>query len=410
MQNHGSGTIYQRKDGNKLWVAQIVFNNKRVSQSFPTQAEAEDWLKKMGLFINNTEEIINVITLKEYLDLWLNAKDPNLDTHNGSPEAIFRQRLDDLDETKIKDTTFGTYCCMMNLQILPRVPEQLLLISAKQADFKDILRDARIKEVGARTRQAMRNILHKACEDAVALGFISTNPLAGIKVKYKTPTRGKLTFSQARHLIALTKGSRYHNIIIIALISGCRMGELLGLKWDDVDFEGRVIYITKQMQRVQRRNNGTILAMTDPKTENSKRTIALGKNALNALRNQQVLLAAEKHLAGKRWKENNLVFPSSIGTPMEQANLRKKYQIFLAQAEIDPSIHFHDLRHASISATLSSLVGADVATTMKRSGHTQSRTLDTYTHAMVDDEDIDVADKLDDVFLGDYETEEVDTE
>ena len=185
------------------------------------------------------------------------------------------------------------------------------------------------------------------------------------------------------------------NVIIVALLTGFRMGELIGLKWEDVDLDDRILYVTQQAQRVQRRNNGTILKFVDLKTAKSKRPIPVGENCLIILHSHQRLLLAEQKLAGPRWKEDGLVFPSSIGTLLEQTTLWRTFKRLLVEAGIDPTVHFHDMRHTNISATRSSKVGADVATAMKRSGHTQTKTLDRYTHQIANENDFKIADNLD---------------
>jgi integrase len=288
----------------------------------------------------------------------------------------------------------------MRKHVLPKIPQNKLLPAVTRANIKEIFKEARLAKVGARTRQVMRNIPHKAFEDAVVLGSIQGNPVVGIKMPYTPQERDNLTILKSRELIRVSTRTRYKNLIKIGLVTGLQMGELIGLRWDDVDFEAKCIYVREQVQRQENKDKPSSLEFALLKTMASKRTIALGNDSIQVLYDQKELLEIERALAKGRWKEFGLVFPSLVGTPMEQTTLRNAFNRFLKKAGLDETIHFHDLRHASISAIRSKKVNADIATAMKHSGHSQTETLDHYTHDFADEENYNVAEKLDELILG----------
>ena len=225
MRNYGSGTIYQRKDGKQLWVAQMVLKNNRYSESFQSREEAENWLKKISFFLNNADNGNNTISFSSYIDVWLKSLDPNLDLENGSPEAVLRTQLLDEGREGVRPNTFVNYRTIMRKHVLPKIPQNKLLPAVTRATIKEIIKEARLAKVGARTRQVMRNILHKAFEDAVVLGLIQGNPVVGIKIPYTPQERDNLTISKSRELIRVSGRTRYKNLIKIGLVTGLRMGE-----------------------------------------------------------------------------------------------------------------------------------------------------------------------------------------
>ena len=153
-----------------------------------------------------------------------------------------------------------------------------------------------------------------------------------------------------------------------------RQAELLGLKWSDLDWRPGILQVRRQVQRI----DGQGFIFCEPKTKTGRRSIQLGETSLQMLRKQFEKQSCEKEKAGDRWKENDLIFASSIGTPTELRNLLREYKKVLRKAGL-PAIRFHDLRHTAASIMLKH--GIPVLTVSRILGHSKpSVTLDIYAH------------------------------
>ena len=123
----------------------------------------------------------------------------------------------------------------------------------------------------------------------------------------------------------------------------------------------------------------------EPKTEAGRRPLKLGEGVLHKLRIHKEQQAVQKALAGTQWKENDLIFPTRIGTPEDPGNLRKDFLRVLDQAGL-PHIRFHDLRHTSASIQLNR--GVPILVVSKRLGHANpSTTLNVYSHLYMESQD-----------------------
>jgi len=171
------------------------------------------------------------------------------------------------------------------------------------------------------------------------------------------------------------RSHRLGALFTVALALGLRQGEALGLRWDAVDFQTGVLTVRAALQRV-----GKQWQLVEPKSERSRRTIALPRVAVVALRAHRVRQKRERLLAGGDWKEAGFVFTTQIGTPLDPINLTKTFKRLLRVAGL-PSIRFHDLRHTAATFLLAQ--GVDARTIMETLGHSQiSLTLNTYSHVL----------------------------
>jgi integrase len=124
------------------------------------------------------------------------------------------------------------------------------------------------------------------------------------------------------------------------------------------------------------------LIFSEPKSKTGRRVVVLGITTVEKLHDHFNLLQRERIIAGERWKENDLIFPSTIGTPMEPRNLIRHFKKTLKDSGL-PDIRFHDLRHTS--ATLQLQQGTNPKIVQERLGHSSiSLTLDTYSHVLPD--------------------------
>ncbi len=157
-----------------------------------------------------------------------------------------------------------------------------------------------------------------------------------------------------------------------------RQSEILGLKWEDVDWIKSAITVQRQAQFV----NGSGIVFLDPKTLSGFRKITLGKNLLEELRNYRVTQEKLKTKRGKRWQENNLIFATGNGTPINSRNIERDYYQILASTDL-PRIRFHDLRHTAASLMINH--GIPITVVSKILGHSEpSVTLNIYAHCITE--------------------------
>ena len=160
---------------------------------------------------------------------------------------------------------------------------------------------------------------------------------------------------------------------MLAIMTGMRQGELLGLHWHEVDLEIETIHVRSQLKR------GGVLG--SPKTDSSRRQLDLPAIAIEALRRQRIRQIHERFGAGASWSESDLVFTNSVGNAINPANLRNRSFIPLLKRAGLPAIRFHDLRHSTATLLLS--LGCNPKVVQELLGHSQiGITMDVYSHAL----------------------------
>ncbi|HZU77834.1 MAG TPA: site-specific integrase, partial [Dehalococcoidia bacterium] len=174
-------------------------------------------------------------------------------------------------------------------------------------------------------------------------------------------------------ILAAFRDHDYEAVVTLALATGMRRGELLGLRWSDLDLDAGTLRIERQLQRLDGEYQFVPL-----KTRRSRRTLALPPIAIEALRRQKVRQFEAKLAAGPAWQESGLVFTAMTGGPIHGSTLTHRYQQQLTAHGL-PVRRFHDLRHGAASLLLAE--GADMRRIMEQLGHSQiSLTANTYTH------------------------------
>jgi len=236
--------------------------------------------------------------------------------------------------------------------------------------------------VGIRTIQIIHNILHSSLEKAVRYGMIGSNPTQGATLPvYRFDEMQVLSKEQVRRFLASANHSSSYALFHLALVTGMRMGELLGLKWSDIDWDSGTITIQRQKQYVP----GVGWSLVEPKTRFGRRTIKVGESTQRNLQTHKGSVDKQKGNTGKHWTEMDLVFPNSVGKPRDASNIRLEFNQVLDQAGI-PRIRFHDLRHTAASILLNHKIPVIVVSRIL--GHSRpSVTLDLYGHVLCDMQD-----------------------
>ena len=219
-------------------------------------------------------------------------------------------------------------------------------------------------------------VLHMALEKAVKLGYMPKNPAAGSELpKLDQKEIQPLDDQQVALLLKTAKGGDMEYLITVALFTGCRLSELLGLTWDTVDFKQGTITINKQLARPEHRGATPFLSPKNRKT----RTITPASSVMTALKNQKRRQMKQQLKVGPLWdNQYHMVFTTEIGEPLDQWKAEKGFSAVLDAAGL-AGIRFHDLRHTY--AVNAIRAGDDIKTIQGNLGHASAAfTLDRYGH------------------------------
>jgi len=365
-QNEGS--IYKHKNG--LWAAQVTIEGKHVTKYFKTKREGRDWLKETIVQIDDGLTLEGAqISVEKFLREWLEAH-----------------------KLRVRPKTAFQYNQVLEQHVIPYLGK--IKLKELRPDHIQSLYSTKLKDgASERTVLIIHSVIHRALEQALKWGLVGRNVADAVtRPRVKKKEMKTLDDNQARSFLSSLKGSRYDAFFWVAISTGLRQGELLGLKWSDVDWRNRCIHVQRQVQRLS--HGG--LGFAPPKSEAGKRTIVLGAAVLEKLREQMAYQDTEKSFAGKDWQEFDLIFPSAVGTPYDHRNIYRVFKILLKEAGM-PEIRFHDLRHTA--ATLLLQQGVNPKVVQERLGHSDvTLTLNTYSHVMGTIQD-DAADKLDQLLV-----------
>jgi integrase len=226
-----------------------------------------------------------------------------------------------------------------------------------------------------RTVQYIRAILRAALGQALRWGYVERNVATLASPPRQKPKQIEtLTADQAGQLMAATRDDRLGALFATALYTGMRQGELLGLRWPDVDLDAGTMRVRQAVQKID-----GAWQFVEPKSANGRRTVPLCQPAIDVLRQQKDQVRTMRAHADMAWQEYGLVFPSALGTPLDSSNVTHHLQRQLHVAGL-PHVTFHALRHTC--GSLLHQEGVPARTIMEILGHSQiTLTLGTYCHA-----------------------------
>jgi integrase len=287
--------------------------------------------------------------------------------------------LGDIEGT-IRRHTFEQYRSVVGKHLIPEIG-RMKFVQLSRPAIRKLYREKKQTGLSSRTVEYIHVTLHKALKDAAEDGLISTNPAQGLKLPQKDAKETKaLSPEQVSTLLEAAREDCLEALYVVALHTGLRRGELLALRWNDVDFEKSTLRVDESLDQ-----HGAFHA---PKREESRRTLGLTPVSLAALKAHRSRQLEERLKVGERWEDNGLVFPNTVGKPMNPSNLyRREFQRLLSKASLgDEGFTFHSLRH-TFATTLAER-GVHPATAQKLLGHKDIRmTLAIYTHATDDMQD-----------------------
>jgi integrase len=346
------GSIHQRPNGR--WRAQISLDGKRLSFSAKTRQECQEWLKRIQTQIDTGMTFTGAQqTLQELLEGWLLTIKPS-----------------------IRPTTWYQYDMNIHRHIEP-VLGKIRLKDLRSDQIQQFYEYKLKVGTGKRTVEVLHTTLHSGLKHAVKMGLIGRNPTdATIPPRPETKEMKFLDESQINQFLLAARHNRNEVLFHLAIATGMRQSELLGLKWSDLDWQKKTLTVQRQAKRKDRQNG----YFAPLKTKAGCRTIVLGEKTIEKMREHLNRQEDERIKVGDKWENNNLIFPSTIGTPLDQFNLYRSFKGLLHEAGL-PDIRFHDLRHTAASLMLNHGVPAIIVS--KRLGHAKvSITLDIYGHLM----------------------------
>ncbi len=363
---NNEGTIYQRKDG--LWCAQISLNGRRLTKYGKSQTECRLWIKQMLARIDQGPTYDSTqVTLDRFVENWLNGKELAR-----RPKTVIQYR-------QVVQQHILPFLGRMRLQEIQPVHIQKLY-SIKKEEGR-----------GARTIQLIHAILHNILKQAEREGILSHNSVDAVeRPKVEQVEMQILNEEQIRQFLSAASGSPFETVCYLALTTGMRASELLGLKWCEVDEKKSTLFVHRQMQYIA----GQGYIFSQPKTQAGRRQIKVGASTLKELEAHRNRQSIQKSIAGERWQENDLIFPTTIGTPLDYKRVTKEFKRLLKRAGL-PEIRFHDLRHTSLNTLME--MGMPVNTVQRRAGHTRaSTTVDIYGHATAQSQE-EAAEKIEEL-------------
>ena len=226
-----------------------------------------------------------------------------------------------------------------------------------------------------KTVKNIHGILHCALQQAIACDYIYRNPADACKLpKVTKPEIKPLEPEEIARLLKEAEQDDYCNLFIVAMFTGMRQGELLGLAWECIDFQTGIITVKQQLQC----KDGNYFLETPKSGKN--RTILPAPIVMDALRNQLERQQKEQEQAGKMWDNQfNLVFTDALGKYLVRRTVVKHFKKISQRAGISDDARFHDLRHSFAVSSL--YAGDDIKTVQANLGHATAQfTLDVYGH------------------------------
>ncbi len=358
---NGEGSIYQRKEDGK-WVGSVTLDNGQRKVFYgKTRKEVKEKLTRVlheqqqGTLVTAGPQ-----TVEQFLTDWLE------NTH----------------KRHVRPRTYERYREAVYLHIIPSLGKHQL----QKLTVQHVQRFYTKKEdegLAPATIIYYHSVLHNALDTAVKRGLVARNicDLASPPHRKRFEIQ-PLSGEQAQKLLTVIQGHKWEALFTLAIATGLRRGEILGLKWQDINFTTGTLQVRRILSRVPtqvaKREHAYVEA--EPKTQKSRRNVVIASFALELLKQHRVQQLETKLKAGTAWQEHDYVFCTLVGTHLGPNHVVEEFKKLLKKAEL-PDIRFHDLRHSAASLLLTAGVHPKIVQEIL--GHTQiSMTMDIYSHVL----------------------------
>lgn len=288
----------------------------------------EEVRRKLATLVRERDMGLPVVgekqTVAQYLTAWLQVAKPTI-----RPRSW--RRYEELSRRHIVPTLGKTALARLTAQQVQQ------LYSAKLEEG-----------LSATTVHYIHVTLRRAFGEAYKLGLVLRNVATLV-----TPPRPRrqamhvLAPDEVQRFLAAVADDRLEGLYVLAITSGMRLGELLALKWKDVDLDRTTLQVQATLQRTK---DGYVFAL--PKTAKSRRRVALTTTAVQALRRHRVRQAEERLAAGRAWHDQGIVFTDAVGGPLDGIHVLRYEFTPILKREGLPTIRFHDLRHTAATLML----------------------------------------------------------
>lgn len=352
--NYGEGSVFPRKDGR--WVAQLKMENGKKRQVYrKSEKEANTALRKMlrekeqGVLVPGSRQ-----TVFAYLDDWLEKEHRH----------------------QVRVGTYANYRINLDTHIAPalgHIQLQKLTWEQIQSFYDSLLEEG----LSPGTIKIIHGLLHRALDTAVKRGLVGRNVCD--LASRPSLTRHEVTpfnEEQARRLLEAVSGQILEGVITLALTTGMREGELLALRWSEINLDAGSLQIRRTIQRI----SGHGLVESEAKTSMSRRNIILPAFVVESLKRHHVRQLEQRVKMGEKWKKEDFVFSNCYGGYKDANQLRLEFKRLLQAADL-PLIRFHDLRHSAATILLG--MGVHPKIVQELLGHSNiNTTMDIYSHVL----------------------------
>lgn len=349
----GEGTINQLPSGS--WRAQVSLHGKRLSYTAKSQQGARDWIRKIqgqieqGLTYDDEHTRFGV-----FLTGWLASK-----------------------KLEVRTASIEQYSWISDTYLLPKLGK-IELRNINPAHIQNIYDGLSKAGKSPQTIRIVHVVLNMCLQQAKNLGLIARNPVEFCHIPKKP--KSEMTIwdeEQVNQFLVDIRGHRNENLYCLALGTGMRRGELLGLKWQDIDWLHSRLMIYRQVINPE----GGGYFFQAPKTSKGLRSVQIGPGLIERMKEQMKTVDLMRQFARDKWQEHDLVFPGMNGKPQYGNNITIEFEQLVEKSGL-PRIRFHDCRHTAASIMLAHGIHPTVVASML--GHSMSTLMSNYTHFLPD--------------------------
>lgn len=360
---NGQGSIHKTADGRYRW--QITLgrdeNGKQLRRSggAPTKGEASRMLTELlAAHQKGLVSLPSTTTLGEWLEIWLSRRKPH-----------------------IAAGTYEQY--VFRLKHIPPALRRLKLQELKRSHVRELSADLTRKGLAASTRSTVLSHLRAALTAALDEELLTLNPAQGVRAATTATERSQkkrkaLTTDELQAFLQAAHDDALYPLFYTLFSLGLRRGEVLGLRWQDLDLTTGEVRVEQQVK--VEANRAVIGSL---KTVNSRRRLYASTDLLDILRTVQHQRQTARVLAGPAWTETGLIFTTAIGTPIHPRNVNRAIYTICAAASL-PRFSSHTARHTHITQRLRNGEKLEIVSAV--AGHaTPSITIDIYRSVMEDE-------------------------